>query len=154
MKAPDKTIQAYMEQCFGVYVNPQQVEFSLRPDRSVCVVAGWPDTRLDQDYSLALVLECNSISALIGITGINRIAQFHNLTAHRLKALYREGKATVSCVVDDPDFYYELTFFINEAVVWARDDNNEEHFVPTPPETPFDFFRHLRQHARSKMILL
>jgi hypothetical protein len=154
MKVISKTILAYMEQCFGVYVNPQQVEFSLRPDRSVCVVAGWPDTVLDQDYSLALVLECNSLEELINITGINRVVQFHDLTPHRLKALYSEGKATVSCVVDDPDFYYELTFFKNEAALWARDNNNEEHFVPTPPETPFAFFRHLRQHARSKMILL
>jgi hypothetical protein len=154
MKAISKTVLIYMEQCHGVYVNPQQVEFSLRPDRSVCAVASWPDLVLDQDYSLAVVLDCSSIEEFIHVTGIEHPEQLNDFSAHQLVALYKQGKAAVSCVVDDPEFYYELTFYIKTATLWARDDNNEEHIVPTPPETPLEFFRHLRQHARSKMILL
>lgn len=154
MKPISKAIQDHMEDCSGIYDNPNSVETCSFEDGTVYISAEWPDIVLDDYHSLSVGFEYPTIDEFTYMLAIQHISEFHALTPGCLLELYLDGKAEVTCFIDRIKSSCELNFFKKGNLLWARDHNNDKHIVPESLDSPTQFFEYLKIYAKSKRIIL
>jgi hypothetical protein len=134
-----------------VYDNPNDVEMLTHPDDAVLVAADWPGHKTE-GFNLEFIFECETIAEFTQVFGIKKVKDLERITPDFLVQLYHQGKAEVWCSFDIVHHYYPLEFFKRSQGMIAIDDDEVEHTLLVPLETPQQFMDYTHQrYLQSKI---
>ena len=134
-----------------VYDNPNKVEVLTHGDDSGLVAADWPGHHTE-GFNLEFIHEFRTIGEFTHLFGIKRVKDLDQITPEFLVELYHQGKAEVWCSFDIVRHYYPLEFFKRSHGMVASDDNEVEHTLLQPLETPQQFMDYTHQrYLQSKI---
>jgi hypothetical protein len=146
-KSPRNAIAKYLKDNMGHYINPFKVETTLDEDGSFDMSARWPDVFAEPDYNLEISISNTTVAEFSRLSGITTVEQLHFVSPHMLIELFHKGIAGLCCMIDNPDYYYELRFHKKNGKLYMTDEEEDiKRLVKQDLQTPGDFFEFTRNY--------
>jgi hypothetical protein len=146
-KSPRNAIAKYLKDNMGHYINPFRVETTLDEDGSFDMSARWPDVFAEPDYNLEISISNTTVAEFSKLSGITTVEQLHFVSPHMLIELFHKGIAGLCCMIDNPDYYYELRFHKKNGKLYMTDEEEDiKRLVKQDLQTPGDFFEFTRNY--------
>lgn len=144
MKSLCFLIREYMINHLGTYLNQHKVEFNY--DRDIIVTCLFPGyVKKEKNILLELVSNNATIGGFIQKFGITSVVDLSSINKEFLYKLYVEDKAELCCYIDG-DIVKPLYFQKRDKVTYARDENDNEHYVPFSLQTPDDYINYTKNY--------
>ena len=148
MKSSKNAIEKYLKDNMGHYINPFRVESTLDEEGGFDMSARWPDVFAEPDYNLEISITNTTVAEFSKLSGINTVEQLHFVSPHMLIELFHKGIARLCCMIDNPDYYYELRFYKKNGKLYMIDEEEDiNKIVKEKLETPGDFFEFTRNYV-------
>lgn len=148
MKSTKNAIEKYLKDNMGHYINPFRVESTLDEEGGFDMSARWPDVFAEPDYNLEISITNTTVAEFSKLSGINTVEQLHFVSPHMLIELFHKGIARLCCMIDNPDYYYELRFYKKNGKLYMLDEEEDiNKIVKEKLETPGDFFEFTRNYV-------
>lgn len=148
MKSTRNAIEKYLKDNMGHYINPFRVESTLDEEGGFDMSARWPDVFAEPDYNLEISITNTTVAEFSKLSGINTVEQLHFVSPHMLIELFHKGIARLCCMIDNPDYYYELRFYKKNGKLYMIDEEEDiNKVVKEKLETPGDFFEFTRNYV-------
>ena len=148
MKSTRNAIEKYLKDNMGHYINPFRVESTLDEEGTFDMSARWPDVFAEPDYNLEISITNTTVAEFSKLSGINTVEQLHFVSPHMLIELFHKGIARLCCMIDNPDYYYELRFYKKNGRLYMLDEEEDiNKVVKEKLETPGDFFEFTRNYV-------
>lgn len=148
MKSSKNAIEKYLKDNMGHYINPFRVESTLDEEGGFDMSARWPDVFAEPDYNLEISITNTTVAEFSKLSGINTVEQLHFVSPHMLIELFHKGIARLCCMIDNPDYYYELRFYKKNGRLYMLDEEEDiNKVVKENLETPGDFFEFTRNYV-------
>lgn|SRR6478735_1008566 len=148
MKSSKNAIEKYLKDNMGHYINPFRVESTLDEEGAFDMSARWPDVFAEPDYNLEISITNTTVAEFSKLSGINTVEQLHFVSPHMLIELFHKGIARLCCMIDNPDYYYELRFYKKNGKLYMIDEEEDiNKMVKEKLETPGDFFEFTRNYV-------
>jgi hypothetical protein len=148
MKPAKNAIEKYLKENMGQYINPFRVESTLDEEGEFIMCARWPDVFAEPDYNLEISITNITVAQFTELSGIKTVEQLHFVSPHMLIELFHKGIARLCCMIDNPDYYYELLFYKKNGKLYMVDDEEDiKRVVRQDLQTPGDFFEYTRNYV-------
>lgn len=148
MKSTRNAIEKYLKDNMGHYINPFRVESTLDEEGVFDISARWPDMFAEPDYNLEISISNTTVAEFSKQSGITTVEQLHFVSPHMLIELFHKGVAGLCCMIDNPNYYYELRFHKKNGKLYMVDEEEDiKKVVKEKLETPGDFFEFTRNYV-------
>jgi hypothetical protein len=139
MTRAGKYIYAFLENHFGIYDNPQGIQFIMNMDDSVFVVCPIkPPPEPFAEFGLQYASE--TFDEFVNDFQFSGILALKRLTVDQLWDMYYKGKVELFCNIEVNVIFFELYFRMakNNAMI-VRDEDDREHVLAEVLTTPRQF---------------
>jgi hypothetical protein len=124
------------------------VESTLDEEGAFDMSARWPDMFAEPDYNLEISIRDITVADFSQLSGIKTVEQLHFVSPHTLIEFFHQGIARICCMIDNPDYYYELLFYKRNGKLYMIDEEEDiKRVVKQNLETPGDFFEFTRNYV-------
>jgi hypothetical protein len=148
MKSTKNPIAKYLKDNMGHYINPFRVESTLDEEGVFDMTARWPDVFAEPDYNLEISISDTTVDEFSKLSGITTVEQLHFVSPYMLIELFHKGVAGLCCMIDNPDYYYELRFYKkNDRLYMVDEEEDIRRIIKQKLETPGDFFEFTRNYV-------
>jgi hypothetical protein len=148
MKPGSNPIEKYLKDNMGHYINPFRVETTLDDEGVFDMSARWPDIFAEPDYNLEISIADTTVEEFSKLSGIKTVEQLHFVSPHMLIEMFQKGIARLCCMIDNPDYYYELHFYKQNGKLYMIDEEEDiRRLVKQKLETPGDFFEYTKNYV-------
>ena len=148
MKPGSNPIEKYLKDNMGHYINPFRVETTLDDEGVFDMSARWPDIFAEPDYNLEISIADITVEEFSKLSGIKTVEQLHFVSPHMLIEMFQKGIARLCCMIDNPDYYYELHFYKQNGKLYMIDKEEDiRRLVKQKLETPGDFFEYTKNYV-------
>ena len=148
MRSTSNPIEKYLKDNMGHYINPFKVETTLDEEGVFDMSARWPDVFAEPDYNLEISITDTTVEEFSKLSGIKTVEQLHFVSPYMLIELFHKGIAGLCCMIDNPDYYYELRFYKKNGKLYMVDEEEDiRRLVKQKLETPGDFFEFTKNYV-------